>query len=159
MQKQITVAFPTTPEDSSPLGIFGDVSVHYKVRKNAKPQKCCGLCGIKEKGKQVTNFPKRKLLQLKGIEYEIQVNKTGFEHFVKIITHYQPFYSLPIPNSYCKYRVVARSSKHIFVHIVWTKHTHKSIGNLISQFDHFVFVFSFMKKEGELDEEKNHIDG
>ena len=89
---------------------------------------------------------------MKGREYEIWANITGFDDFVKIIAHYQPFSTLPIPNSYCKYGVVARGSKHVFVHNVWTKHTHNQIGNLISQFDNFTFEFSFINKEGELGE-------
>ena len=78
-KKQIRAAFPTTPEDSPPLKTFADLSIPSKVRKNTKPQKGCGFCCIKWKGEQVKNFPKRKLLQVKGREYGIQVNKTGFD--------------------------------------------------------------------------------
>ena len=73
----------------------------------------------------MTNFPKSKLLQVKGREYDSRVNKTGFDDSIKIIAHYQPFSPLPIPNSYYKSGVVARGSKHVFVHNVWTEHTHK----------------------------------
>ena len=103
---------------------------------------------------QVTNWTKRKWLQVKGREYEIWFNKTGFDDFIKRIAYYQPFSNFPIPNSYCKSGVVARGSKHVFVHNVWKKHTRKKIGNLISQFDKFIFKFSLVNKEGESEEEK-----
>ena len=88
------------------------------------------------------------LLQVKSREYKIRINKTVFDDLLKIIAHYQPFYPLPIPNSYCKYKVVARGGKNVFIHNVWTKHTHKIVGNLISQFDNFIFEFSFINKKG-----------
>ena len=90
---------------------------------------------------------------MKGREYDIWVNKTGFDDFSQIIARYQPFSPFTIKNPYCKSGVVARGSKHFFVNNVWKKHTHEQIGNLIRQFDNFIVEFSFINKEGELGEE------
>ena len=54
-QKPITVALPTTVEDSTPLKTVADLYVPSEARKNAKPQKGCGFCGSKENEEQVTN--------------------------------------------------------------------------------------------------------
>ena len=96
---------------------------------------------------------------MKEIEYYIRVNKIGFDDFVKIFAHYQPFSPLPITNSYCKSGVFPKGSKYASVHNVLKKDTHEQIGNLIIQFGNFIFDFDFHQKGRRIEGVKIHIDG